>query len=146
MTARILFVEDDAAGANRLLHLLATEGYAVEWACSADRARTLLTAARPADWDLVISAALARWSNDLRLSLTTASFPPLTAEQVQTLYECAVADGRRAPFVIYGRASGAPIGTTYLREIDRRNRTAEFGIDIGKVAYRGRGYGTEKTG
>jgi DNA-binding response OmpR family regulator len=78
MTARILVVEDDAAGANRLLHLLATEGYAVEWARSADRARTLLSAARPADWDLVISAALATpgaapeaWLRELR-TLTTS--------------------------------------------------------------------------
>src|SRR5579883_3131390 len=78
MTARILLVEDDAASANRLLPLLAAEGYAVEWARSADRARTLLGAAHSASWDLVISAALATsgiapeaWLRELR-SLTTA--------------------------------------------------------------------------
>ncbi len=82
MTARILLVEDDAASANRLLPLLAAEGYAVEWARSADRARTLLGAAHSASWDLVISAALATsgiapeaWLREL-CSLTTAALAP----------------------------------------------------------------------
>lgn len=48
-------------------------------------------------------------------------------------------------FVIYDRATGRPIGTTYLDGIDLRNRTAEYGIAICEAEYRGRGYGTETT-
>jgi RimJ/RimL family protein N-acetyltransferase len=57
---------------------------------------------------------------------------------VTTLYERAVTDEGMATFVIYDRATGRPIGTTYLTGIDLRNRTAEFGIAIGEAEYRGR--------
>ncbi len=88
---------------------------------------------------------LARWNNDFRISRTTAGMPPLSLEQVTTLYERAVADEGTATFMIYDRASGRPIGTTYLEGIDLRNRTAEYGIAICEADYRGHGYGTETT-
>ena len=36
----------------------------------------------------------------------------------------------------------APIGSVYLRDIDRLNRKAEYGIFIGEEAALGKGYGT----
>lgn len=71
---------------------------------------------------------LARWNNDVRISRTTAGIPPLSLEQVAALYERAVATEGMAIFMIYDRASGRPIGTTYLEEINLRNRTAAYGI------------------
>jgi RimJ/RimL family protein N-acetyltransferase len=92
-----------------------------------------------------ILPSLERWANDLRLSRTTSSMPPLSPEQVTALYDRAASDESMVTFVIYDRATGRPIGTTYLAAIDPRDRTAEFGIAIGEAEYRGRGYGTEAT-
>jgi RimJ/RimL family protein N-acetyltransferase len=89
--------------------------------------------------------SLERWTNDFYLARTTSGMPPLSPEQVSALYERAVADENMVSFVIYDRATGRPVGTTYLSNIDLRNRTAEFGIAIGEAEYRGRGYGTETT-
>jgi RimJ/RimL family protein N-acetyltransferase len=97
----------------------------------------------PLNRDLLPS--LERWTNDFHLARTTSSMPPLSPEQVSALYERAVADENMVSFVIYDRATGRPVGTTYLSNIDLRNRTAEFGIAIGEAEYRGRGYGTETT-
>ena len=48
-------------------------------------------------------------------------------------------------FLIYERTSLRPIGTTGLRHVDFRERTAEFTIGIGEPDYRGQGLGTEAT-
>lgn len=48
-------------------------------------------------------------------------------------------------FSIYETIDWQPIGVANLRDIDRRHRTAEFGISIGDPGQRGRGYGTEAT-
>ncbi len=86
-----------------------------------------------------------QWSNDFIFSRTTASSGPLTIEQQTALYERVVATEDTAAFVIYDLCTGCPIGTTDLRHINPRNRTAEFSIGIGDEAYRGKGYGMETT-
>ena len=48
-------------------------------------------------------------------------------------------------FAIYERATLRPIGNTTPQGLDRRNRSASFGIIIGEPEFRGRGLGTETT-
>lgn len=48
-------------------------------------------------------------------------------------------------FTVYERSSGKPIGWTELKDVDYRNRTAEFALMIGEPEARGKGYGTETT-
>lgn len=54
-----------------------------------------------------------------------------------------VLSGDAVQYIIALRESGRRIGSVYLRDIDRVNRSAEFGIYIGEDDARGRGYGRE---
>ena len=84
-----------------------------------------------------------RWFNDIA---TTRMFElplPTTLEQEEALYAELTAASDKAFFTIYERLSWRAVGMTYLTDIDYRHRRAEFGIVIGEVIYRGKGYGTE---
>jgi RimJ/RimL family protein N-acetyltransferase len=86
-----------------------------------------------------------RWMNDFGTLRTLGVAPmPMTLERETAWYE-SVAAATAPNFTIYERATWRPIGTTSLMEVDRENRSAEFGILIGEAAYRGRGFGTETT-
>ena len=51
--------------------------------------------------------------------------------------------GKCKQYIIYMKNDMRPIGSVYLRDIDNKNKKAEYGIFIGEVDYRGRGIGTE---
>ena len=71
---------------------------------------------------------------------------PWTLEQEEQRYEKLITPTEtEIVFLIYERSSGHPIGVTGLDEVDKRNRTAEFGISIGEPDAHGKGYGTETT-
>lgn len=86
-----------------------------------------------------------RWMNDFGTLRTLGVAPvPMTLERQTAWYE-SVAGAASPSFTIYERATGRPIGTTGLMDVDRENRSAEFGILIGEATCRGKGYGTETT-
>ena len=85
-----------------------------------------------------------RWMNDFSTlrTLSSASPKPVTLEQQAAWYDTHLtADEVR--FTVYERASWRPVGTTELFGIDYRNRTASWGVLIGELDCRGKGYGTE---
>jgi diamine N-acetyltransferase len=86
-----------------------------------------------------------RWMNDFSM-LRTLFIPPkpLTREQEEAWYDRAMSDDA-IHFTIYERVSWRPIGNALWRDIDFRNRTAEYAIFLGEPADRGKGYGTEAT-
>ena len=51
--------------------------------------------------------------------------------------------GTVVQFIILERTSQLPLGSVYLRDICMSNRKAEYGIFIGELFARGKGYGTE---
>lgn len=85
-----------------------------------------------------------RWMNDFDAALTRAPIEPrpFMFEQERQWIESLTSSGGRE-FLIRERATGDPIGTTGLSDIDHRNRSAVFGINIGQRNARGKGYGTE---
>ena len=86
------------------------------------------------------------WINDLGTARFVSPNPrPWTAEHEERWYDGVSSASDSAVFTVYERASGRPIGTSSLKGIDQRNRTAEFGIMLGEPAARGCGYGTEVT-
>ncbi len=86
-----------------------------------------------------------RWYNDLRTLSRLGDLPrPWTLEQEEQRYERVIERSESdIVFVIFEQSSGRPIGITGLGEVDKWNRTAEFGISIGEPDARGKGYGTE---
>ena len=48
-------------------------------------------------------------------------------------------------FIIYSSEDSQDIGTVYLRDVDLRNKKAEFGIFIGEDSARGKGFGSLAT-
>lgn len=87
-----------------------------------------------------------RWINDFAVLRTLHIPRPSTFEEIQASYEAEVAAERLRKvvyFTIYDKATLRPIGRTDLGDINYRDRSASFGIEIGEAEYRGRGYGTE---
>jgi diamine N-acetyltransferase len=84
-----------------------------------------------------------RWHNDVATLRTYALPLPTTLEQEEALYAELTDASDKVFFTIYERLSWRAVGTTYLTEIDRRHRSAEFGVHIGQASSRGKGYGTE---
>jgi diamine N-acetyltransferase len=84
-----------------------------------------------------------RWHNDIATLRTYALPLPTTLEQEEALYAELTADSDKAFFTIYERTSWQAVGSTYLTDIDHGHRSAEFGVLIGDVIWRGKGYGTE---
>lgn len=67
---------------------------------------------------------------------------PFTRQGHEAWLREQVTSGHAAQFIIC-LADGREIGSVYLRDIDRREKTAEFGIFIGEEEALGCGYGTE---
>jgi diamine N-acetyltransferase len=84
-----------------------------------------------------------RWHNNVATLRTYALPLPTTLEQEEALYTELTTASDKVLFTVYERASWQPVGTTYLTDIDHRHRSAEFGVLIGDVIWRGKGYGTE---
>jgi len=98
----------------------------------------------PVSMDLV--PTITRWMNDFGGTMTLgARSPRPVMEETERRWAESLASSENHLFVIRERATGRPIGTTDLADIDYRNRMATFGINIGEADARGRGFGTEVT-
>jgi diamine N-acetyltransferase len=89
-----------------------------------------------------------RWINDFAVLRTLRIPVPSTLEEIESGYESWIGEERQrtaAYFAIYVRETLRPIGVVNLGNINYREGSADFGIEIGEAAYRGRGYGTEAT-
>jgi len=51
--------------------------------------------------------------------------------------------GKVVQFIIFDKSDSCPVGTVFLRDIDKLNNKAEYGIFIGEDSARGKGLGTE---
>ncbi len=89
------------------------------------------------------TADVVRWRNTPQVQRSLFSRESLTAEQHLQWLQTKVETGACHQFIIVVQQDGAefPIGTTFIKNIDRSNRKGEFGIFIGEDAARGKGYG-----
>ena len=88
----------------------------------------------------------AEWMNDERVArpyIAPDPWHPTDPRIWAVWYEQARQDPTRMLFAIYERATGRPIGSSGLHEIDPRTGTATLSLVIGAVDVWGRGYGTE---
>ena len=66
-----------------------------------------------------------------------------TEEMHQNWMNTKVANGDVVQYIIELRGTKMPVGSVYLRDIDKKSNSAEYGVFIGEDAARGLGIGTE---
>lgn len=86
---------------------------------------------------------IVRWRNlpSVYQNLYTRSH--LTKEQHLNWLKNNVFCGLCAQFVIYVRETGLPVGSVFIKNIDRQVSKGEYGIFIGEESARGKGIGSE---
>lgn len=103
-----------------------------------DGTRIYLTAIGEQDTDRVIA-----WRNKPFVRKWFLYREEFTREGHRKWLENVVGQGRAEQFIIWVREEQHPIGSVYLRDIDREAKKAEFGIFIGEEEWLGRGIGEE---
>ena len=83
---------------------------------------------------------IVKWRNHVRGQFLDRRL--FTEESHNYWLHTMVETGKVAQFVIEVKGKDK-IGSVFLRDIDRKNKKAEFGIFIGEDRYQGKGYGTE---
>ncbi len=88
-----------------------------------------------------------RWFNDFYVQRTAGLVPiPWNKDKFETFFTNRILMNEDAAwFTVSESESSRPIGFSGLRDIDYRNRSAEYFITIGEGDARGKGYGTEAT-
>jgi len=91
----------------------------------------------PEDTDLIIF-----WRNQDAVRRNFIYQELFTRESHEHWTRTMVETGRVVQMIICEAQGGRPVGSVYLRDIDRRHNKAEYGIFIGGDGARGKGYGT----
>ncbi len=86
---------------------------------------------------------LRRWINDPQNWRGLMFRPPINACREREWIESLGKSTTDYAFGIVVRNGDRLIGTTGLHRVNAVNRSAEFGINLGEVAYQNKGYGTE---
>lgn len=89
------------------------------------------------DTDLIVS-----WRNQEAVRRNFIYQELFTRESHEQWIHTMVETGKVVQMVICETEGGRPVGSVYLRDIDRRHNKAEYGIFIGGEGARGKGYGT----
>lgn len=85
---------------------------------------------------------IVRWRNQPSVRQYFICQDLFTPESHEHWLETMVDTGKVVQFIIYVKAENRPIGAVYLRDIDRVNQKAEYGIFIGEEQYLGKGIGS----
>lgn len=84
-----------------------------------------------------------KWKNNPKVKKNFCIQEDLTKEVHLNWYKNKIQTGEVKQFIIKDEALGIEVGSTYLRDIDMKNKKAEFGIFIGEDSARGKGIGTK---
>lgn len=84
-----------------------------------------------------------RWRNSEDVRKFFIYQADFTRESHLNWIEHKIKTGEAIQFIIIERNTDTPIGSVYLRDIDREFKKAEYGIFIGEKHTRGKGYGTQ---
>ncbi len=85
---------------------------------------------------------IVRWRNSDEVRKNFIYQELFTKESHENWIKTMVETGRVAQMIICDLETGKPLGSVYIRDIDRRHKKAEYGIFIGEPEGRGRGVGT----
>lgn len=83
-----------------------------------------------------------RWRNSDAVRKNFIYQELFTREGHENWIRTMIQTGKAIQMMICDLAADTPLGSVYVRDIDRRHNKAEYGIFIGEPQYRGRGIGT----
>lgn len=89
------------------------------------------------DTDLIVA-----WRNSDPVRKNFIYQSPFTREGHENWIRTMVETGKVVQMMICDLATDSPLGSVYIRDIDRQHSKAEYGIFIGEASARGRGVGT----
>ncbi|MEG1008538.1 MAG: GNAT family protein [Clostridia bacterium] len=84
-----------------------------------------------------------RWRNNIKVKKNFCVQEDFTIERHTNWYNTYILSGKAIQFIIVDKDNNKDVGSVYLRDIDYKNKKAEFGIFIGDDLCRGKGLGTE---
>lgn len=84
-----------------------------------------------------------RWRNTDFVRRNFIYQKPFTRQGHENWIKNMVETGKVVQFIICRQGDGRPVGSVYLRDIDREHGKAEYGIFIGERDALSKGYGTE---
>ena len=82
---------------------------------------------------------IVKWRNNPNVQKNFIFQETFTEEMHNGWLKNKVETGEVAQYIIYTKEDNVPIGSVYLRDIDKNNEKAEFGIFIGEDIARGKG-------
>ena len=85
---------------------------------------------------------IVKWRNTDRVRKNFIYQKPFTKEGHLAWMRDKVAAGEVVQFILCETQDDRPVGSVYFRDIDEKNRKAEYGIFIGEADAAGKGYGT----
>ncbi len=86
---------------------------------------------------------IVNWRNNPKVQQNFVFRTAFTNEMHENWMKSQVVTGNVVQFIIQDNASKRKIGSVYLRDIDKKFRSAEYGIFIGEDEFRGKGFGSE---
>lgn len=95
---------------------------------------------RPMTWD--DTDLIVRWRNSDAVRLNFIYQEPFTREGHENWIRNMVETGKVVQMIICETKDDTPLGSVYIRDLDRQHNKAEYGIFIGEESARGRGVGT----
>lgn len=102
-----------------------------------EKAGIVLRLMRDEDTELIIA-----WRNSQDVRKNFIYQEPFTREGHENWVRTMIRTGRAVQMMICELETGKPLGSVYIRDIDRHHNKAEYGIFIGEPQARGRGIGT----
>ena len=90
------------------------------------------------DTDLIV-----KWRNSEEVRRNFIYQALFTRESHENWIRTKVETGEVVQMMICDIATGTPLGSVYIRDIDRTHNKAEYGIFIGEASARGRGVGSK---
>lgn len=89
------------------------------------------------------TSLIVQWRNSPQVKQNFVFRDDITNESHIEYFKKYIESGQIQQFMIVEKKNNTPIGCVYLRDIDHKNDKAEFGIFIGEIDNRGKGYGRE---
>jgi len=89
---------------------------------------------------------IVKWRNKDSVRQNFIFREPFTVEMHEAWMKNKVETGEVIQYIIEDKNSNMPVGSVYFRDINKRNKSAEYGVFIGEDAARGKGLGSETAG